>query len=210
MKKIFIPLILAFAIITVFNSCSGCAKDMAKDITEIGLSALEGVAEAVDEHGARVGEKTTDAFGSVAEGVGRSLDRQLNEHATKVASVTGRTLVQTMDGFTDGFNAEVATHYDVLPHVENFCSGVSLDYFAKYKTIAVVDAYFVILEKGIYDSKFEFYGTDNKVFLTKNSEIDKTEEVKRKYTLVSFALNSQEEEAVKNVKEVKITVTKRK
>ena len=196
--------------ILFFNCCSGCVKDASKKATELGLDVVEGVAEAVDEHGARVGEKATDAAGSVAEGVGRSLDRQLNEHAEKVASVAGRTLVQTVDGFVDGFNEEVKKHYDEIAFTENFCSGVSLDYFAKYKTTPVVDAYFIILEKGMYKSKFECYDTNGKLFLTKNIDIDKTEEVKRKYSLVSFALNAQEEADFKNIKEVKITVTKKK
>ncbi len=185
-------------------------KKVSKSVTELGLDAVEGVAEAVDEHGAKVAEKATDAAGTLAEGVGRSLDRQLNEHAATVASAAGRTFVQSVDGFTQGFNEEVEKHYDVIPHTEAFCSGVSLDYFAKYKTIAVVDAYFIIFEKGVYKCKFECYDSNNKLFLTKDIEADKTKEIERKYTLVSFALNAQEAADFKDIKEVKITVTKKK
>lgn len=209
MRKILIlSLGFSLAIITLFSSCSGCVKSTTKKITELGIEAAEGVTEAVDEHGARIGEKVTDAAGKVAEGVGRSLERQLNEHAEKVASVTGRTLVQTVDGFAQGFNAEVDTHYDVLPHNDNFSSGVSLDYFAKYKTHPIVDAYFIIMEEGTYKCKFECIGNDGNIFLTKEAEINKTAG-ERKYSLVSFALNPQEETAFTNLKEVKITVSKK-
>lgn len=209
MKKSFILTIFAcFVAIALFNSCSGCVKKITKEVTETGLDVVEGVAEAVDEHGARVSEKATDAAGKVAEGVGRSLDRQLNEHAEKVASVAGRTVVQTVDGFVDGFNAEVEKHYDVIPHTDKFCSGVSLDYFAKYKTKPIVDAYFIIMEKGTYKCKFEFSDSTGKVFLTKNGEIEKVAG-ERKYSLVSFALNPEEEAAFKDIKDTKITVTKK-
>lgn len=207
MKKIFITLTLLASVIIGFNSCSGCVKETSKKATEVGLSAIEGVSEAVDEHGSRVAEKTTDAAGSLAEGVGKSLDRQLNEHAEKVFSVTGRTLVQSVDGFTNGFNEEVEKHYNVIPHTEKFCSGVSLDYFAKYKTQPIIDAYFIILEGGKYKAKFECYDNNNKLFLTKEIDIIVNND-KRKYSLASFALNSEEETYFDNIKNVKITVTK--
>lgn len=191
----------------MFTSCSGCVKSTTKKITELGIEAAEGVAEAVDEHGARIGEKATDAAGKVAEGVGKSLERQLNEHAEKVASVGGRTLVQTVDGFTQGFNNEVETHYDILPHKDNLSSGVSLDYFAKYKIRPIVDAYFIIMEEGTYKCKFECVGNDGKIFLTKDAEINKRAG-ERKYSLVSFALNPDEETAFANLKEIKIRVSK--
>lgn len=208
MRKILIlSLSVSFSVITLLSSCSGCVKSTTKKITELGIEAAEGVAEAVDEHGARVGEKVADATGKVAEGVGRSLDRQLNEHATEVAAVGGRTLVQTVDGFTQGFNAEVETHYDVLPYTDNFSSGVSLDYFAKYKTKPIVDAYFIIMEEGTYKCTFECKGNDGKIFLTKEAQIVKNAG-ERKYSLVSFALNPQEETVFTNLKDIKITVSK--
>jgi len=209
MKKItIISIILSFAIIGLYTSCSGCVKKAAKSVTETGLDAVEGIAEAVDEHGARVGEKATDAAGKLAEGVGRSLDRQLNEHAEKVFSVGGRTVVQAVDGFVDGFNKEVETHYDVIPHTDKFASGVSIDYFAKYKEKPIVDAYFLIMEGGTYKCKFECENTSGKVFLTKDAEIVKVAG-ERKYSLVSFALNPEEEKAFADIKNVKITVTKK-
>lgn len=207
-KRIFLAAGIVFAVVTLFGSCSGCVKSTTKKLTEVGIEAAEGVAEAVEEHGARVGEKATDAAGKLAEGMARSLDRQLNEHATEVAAVGGRTLVQTVDGFSQGFNAEVETHYDVLPHSDNLCSGVSLDYFAKYKTKPIVDAYFIIMEEGTYNCKFECKGDDGKVFLTKDAEIVK-KAGERKYSLVSFALNPQEETAFTGLDEVKITVSKK-
>ena len=194
--------------IFLFSSCESCVQSAAKKATDLTLSAVEGVSESLSEHGERVGEKATDAAGKLAVGVGRSLDRQLNEHAEKIASVAGRTVVQTVDGFTDGFNEEVKIHYDEIPYTANFCSGVALDYFAKYKETPVVDAYFLIMEEGTYKCKFECSNTKGKVFLTKDATIDKVKG-ERKYSLVSFSLNPEEVTAFADIKDVKITVTKK-
>jgi hypothetical protein len=209
MNKSFIFSIIAcLSVLFLYSSCSGCVKKISKAATETGLEVVEGISEAVDEHGERIGEKATDAAGKLALGVGRSLDRQLNEHAEKVASVAGRTLVQTVDGFVDGFNEEVKKHYDEISYTGNFCSGVALDYFAKYKEKPIVDAYFLIMEEGIYNCKFEFSDADGKIFLTKDATIDKVKD-ERKYSLVSFALNPDEEAKFANLPKAKITVKKK-
>ncbi|MBK5722986.1 hypothetical protein JGH11_19130, partial [Dysgonomonas sp. Marseille-P4677] len=197
---------VCFAAITLFSSCSGCVKKASKKLTETGLDAVEGISEAVDEHGARVGEKATDAAGKLAEGVGRSLDRQMDEHAEKVASVLGRTLVQTVEGLDKGATAQ---YYDPISYTPNLCTGVSLDYFGKIKSKAVIDAYFIVIHKGTYTCKFQFIGADGKVYLTKDAEIVIPEDA-RKYSLVSFALNPEEEKAFANNNgDVKIVVTKK-
>lgn len=193
--------------IFLFSSCESCVQQAAKKATDLSLSAIEGVSESINEHGERVGEKATDAAGKVAVGVGRSLERFLDEHAEHVASVAGKTVVQTVDGFTDGFNEEVKTHYDEIPYTANFCSGVALDYFAKYKETPIVDAYFLIMEEGTYKCKFECSNTKGKVFLTKDATIEKVKG-ERKYSLVSFSLNPDELAAFGDIKDVKITVTK--
>jgi len=203
-KTIILSFITGFAAIALFNSCSGCVKEASKKVTETGIEALEGVAEAVDEHGARIGEKTTDAAGKLAEGVGRSLDRQMNEHAEKVASVMGRTLVQTVEGLDKGV---VGQYYDPISYNANICTGVSLDYLGKIKSKAVIDAYFIILEEGTYKCKIELEG-DKGSFLTKDTEIDKPK-AERKFTLVSFALNPDEEKQFANAVSAKVTVTKK-
>lgn len=117
-------------------------------------------------------------------------------------------MVQALDGFVDGFNKEVEKRYDDLPHTDNFASGVSMDYFAKYKERPIVDAYFLIMEEGTYKCKFECENTSGKIFLTKDAEIDKIKG-DRKYSLVSFALNPEEEKNFTDIKNVKITVTKK-
>lgn len=211
MKKQILYSVLAIIISFGLSSCEGCVKSATKKVTKVGISAVEGVAEAIDEKGEKLAEKTTDAAGKVAVGMGRSLERQLDEHAAKVASVAGKTTVQVVDGFVDGFNDEVKVHYDEIPHTSRFVSGVSLDYFAKYKSAAIVDAYFVIPENGKYKSKFECFDKQDNLFLTKEIDIDRTtSEENRKYTLISFALNPDEEAGFANIKEVRITVTKEK
>lgn len=207
MKKVFLFSITAsFVFITLFCSCSGCVKKASKKVAETGMSAIEGIAEAVDEHGSSVGEKATDAIGKLAEGVGKSLDRQMNEHADHVASVLGRTFVQTLEGFDKG---AVAQYYDSIEYKHDICSGVSLDYLGKIKSKAVIDAYFIILDQGIYNCKFVFKNTSGKAFLEKDAEIENSETL-RKYSLVSFALNPTEEKEFVDISEVKVTVTKKK
>lgn len=204
---------LVFSVSTLFvsslllSSCSGCVKKISKKTTEYAIEAVDGITEVVDEQGERIGEKTTDAAGKVVVGIGRSLEKQLNEHATKVASTTGRTTVQALDGFSDGTNKELDEHYDKLPYTENFASGIALDYFAKYKTAPIVDSYFIIPEVGDYKVTFECYNNQNNVILTKT--IDVSSLGQRKYLLVSFALNSTEEEAFKDLKNVNIIVRKK-
>ena len=203
-KLTILSLIILSAIITTLSSCSGCVKQATKKVTETGINAIEGVAEAVDEHGARVGEKATDAAGKLADGIGKSLDRQKNEHAEKVASVMGRTLVQTVEGLDKGATGQ---YYDPISYNANICTGVSLDYLGKIKSKAVVDAYFIILEKGIYNCKIELEGSKG-IFITKETEIDKPV-TERRYSLVSFALNIEEEKEFSNAVSAKVTIVKK-
>lgn len=208
MKKILISLALFSAIVLAFNSCSGCVKKATKSVTEAGLSAVEGVAEAVNENGERIGKLTTDAAGSIALGVGKSLSEQLDAHASKVASVTGRTLVQSVDGLMDGISEEAKTHYNVVPHSEELASGVKLDYIAKYKHASVVDAYFIFSENSAYTCKFDCYDKDGNIFLTKEIVAEKSEGDTNKYTMISFAMDRTETQKFEDLKEIKVTVTK--
>lgn len=210
MKKLFIITSLSFIIISLFlfSSCESCVKKMSKKATELTISAAEGVAEAVDEHGEALAEKTTNAAGKIMLGTGRSLSKQLDEHATKVAEVGGKTLVQTIDGLADGANSEIETHYDNIPYTEDFISGVALDFIGKYKDKPIIDTYFIMTETGTYTCNFEFADKDNKIFLTKDATLIKTDN-NSKYLLVSFALNSQEDAEFKNLSNVKITVMKK-
>ena len=203
-KLTILSLIILSAIITTLSSCSGCVKQATKKVTETGINAIEGVAEAVDEHGSRVGEKATDAAGKLADGIGKSLDRQMNEHAEKVASVMGRTLVQTVEGLDKGATGQ---YYDPISYNANICTGVSLDYLGKIKSKAVVDTYFIILEKGIYNCKIELEGSKG-IFITKETEIDKSV-TERRYSLVSFALNIEEEKEFSNTVSAKVTIVKK-
>ena len=208
MKKILIPFTLLTAVVLVFSSCSGCIKKATKSATEAGLSAVEGVAEAVNENGERIGKLTTDAAGSIALGVGKSLNEQLDAHASKVSSVAGRTLVQSVDGFLDGVSEEVKTHYNVISHTEELCADVKLDYIAKYKNGSVVDAYFIFEKAGTYKCKFDCYDTKGNIFMTKEIEVEKPASDSNKYTMVSFGMDIPEAEKFNEIKEIKEVVTK--
>jgi len=175
-----------------------------KKLTEIGISAVEGISDAVNERGEQASEKATDALGTIAKGAGRSLERQLDEHAEHVASVVGRTFVQSIEGFDKGLTTE---YYDEIPFSENLVNGVALDYFGKIKSKALIDAYFIIMETGKYSCSFEFTDSNNNTLMTKTAEIDKSS-TERKYSVVSFALNSPEEDLLEKTKITKITVKK--
>jgi cell shape-determining protein MreC len=60
--------ICIFAVALTVSACEGCARKAAKKVTNVGLSVLEGVTEAVSERGDTIAEKLTDAAGNVAQG----------------------------------------------------------------------------------------------------------------------------------------------
>lgn len=206
MKKYFlISAIICLFGALLFSSCESCVKKTTKKATSTGMAAIEGISEAVNEHGDRVSEKATDAMGKIAEGVGRSLDRQLEKHAEDVAATLGRTLVQTVDGLDKGLNAQ---YYDEISYESDFGTGITLEYFGKIKSKSVIDAYFIITQEGTYTCKFEFTDKEGKTFLTKESEIQKLNDSKR-YSRVSFALNPEEETNFSNLGKAKIYVKKK-
>ncbi|MDR1203313.1 MAG: hypothetical protein LBL58_17020 [Tannerellaceae bacterium] len=196
--------ILLFTVPFLFNSCESCVRKTTKKITNLGISAIEGISEAIEEKGENASEKATDALGALAKGAGRSIDRQLDEHAEHVASVVGRTLVQSVEGFDEGLTNE---YYDEIPNTTNLTNGVALDYFGKIKSKSVIDAYFLILEKGTYNCKFEFTDADKKVLMTKTAIIDKTG-TERKYSVVSFALNDSELASLNKTENTNISISK--
>lgn len=192
------------AISMLFTSCESCTKKVAKKAANIGISVLEGVSEAVNERGEDVSQKATDALGTVAKGVGKSIDRQLNEHAEYVASAAGHTLVQTVEGLDKDVAGE---YYTPITSINDLCEGVSLDYFGKIKSKPVIDAYFIILEEGNFKAEFNFIDNTNKSLMKKTAEINKADKA-REFTLISFALNDDESDKLSNSSVVKISVKK--
>jgi hypothetical protein len=201
MKNLILTISLC-AVPFLFNSCESCVKKTTKTITNLGISAIEGISEAIEERGENASEKATDALGALAKGAGRSIERQLDEHAEHVASAVGRTFVQSVEGFDEGLTNE---YYDEIPNTTNLASGVALDYFGKIKSKSVIDAYFLVLEKGVYTCTFEFTDAGGGVLMTKTATIDKTT-AERKYSIVSFALNDSELSSLNKVNNTKISV----
>lgn len=187
----------------LLSSCESCARKAAKEATNISLSILEGVSEAVSENGEETSEKATDALGKVAKGVGKSLDRQLNEHAKDVASVTGRTLVQSFEGLDKGLTDE---YYTPISTTNNLCEGVRLEYFGRIKSKSVIDAYFVLSEDKSFNAEFDFVDSSNNTLMKKSTKISQTSKDKRSM-LVSFALNEDELDKLSKSATVKVSVT---
>lgn len=193
------------AVILLFSSCESCVQKAAKKATDLSMSALEGVSESISEHGEKTSEKMTDALGAVLKGTGKSVERQLNEHAAHVASVTGRTFVQALDGFEGGLLTE---YYDVVPHGDDFSSGIALQYYGKIKDADVLDAYFIVLEKADYMCQFDFVDAKGKVLLKRESTIEKVN-TEKKISVVSIALNPEEVKLFEQSAKTRIKVAKK-
>ena len=201
MKQI-CAIIIFFATVaglTTLTSCEGCAKKAAKKTTSIGLSVIEGISEAVSEKGDQVSEKAADALGSIAEGAGRSINKQLDEHAKDIASTLGRTVVQSVEGLQEGFSAEF---YDEIKFTGSFVQDAALTFVGKSKNYPVVDAYFIVSSESSFNCRFEFKNAENKTIITKNAEINNVNR------LVSFALTPDEELSASKIGIVDVTVTK--
>lgn len=208
MKRTTISMLSFSALIiasVAFSSCESCVRKASKKATTLAISAAEGVSEAITEHGEEAGEKLTDALGTVAKGAGKSVERQLNEHAEHVASVVGRTFVQSIDGLTKGLSTEL---YDEVQFTTNLPSGVSLNSFGKIKNKDVVDAYFVVTENGSYETVFEFLDKNGNALMTRKAEIYRTNTSKT-YTVVSFAFNESEKQLFEQSNKVRITASRK-
>lgn len=209
MKSLIIPFVVIGFIFT-FSSCESCVKQTAKKVTEMGISAVEGVAEALDEGGEKLAERTTDVAGKILVGVGKSLDRQLNEHAEKMAESKENTSMQVIDGMKDGMDETVKALYNEIPFTGENTPGVEILYIGKYQSVAVVDIYCSVSEKGAYQATFQCYNQQDELLLTKKIDFDfNSEPDSNLYVLLSFSLNSTEEAAFKDIKHISSTITKR-
>lgn len=189
-------------------SCQGCVKKVSKKATEFGLSAIEGVSEAFDEHGARVGEKATDALGALVEGAGTSIADLLDQHASTVATVAGRTLVHSFEGFKNGIATEFYDRAENVTIVAPDREAVaSIEFMGKMSTSPIVDTYLVIDGTGIFAVDFVFEGADGALLMEKSAEIEVSED--KKHTVVSFALSSDEEAKWAETESVKIRLIRK-
>ena len=205
MKRINAYLVIIATGLIVLFSCEGCVKDASKRITNAGLDALEGVAEALQERGDSIGKKVFDASGKVLEGAGQSLGEQLDEHADDIGALAGRTIVQSIDGLEQGLSEG---YYDEFISEKTLCDGVEMTLFGKIKNRNVVDAYFNFFEEGKYSIIFDFYSDDCKtVVLTKNANFTKTADYKERKR-ISFSFSTDEENLIDNAKCVRVTVKK--
>lgn len=189
------------------TSCEGCVRKVAKKATAIGLSAVEGASEAISEHGEAVGEKATDALGSMAKGAGRSLDKLLGEHADTVSALDGRAMVQSMDALDTGAAREYYDEPRSLSFTTESASGASLALFGKIKSKPVVDAYFVMPKEGTYDARFVFSSADRAVLMEKRAALS-SDSVKR-FVVVSFALDDDELERWQRTSDVSVSMMKK-
>jgi len=201
-----IYLIVCLFCITLFSSCESCVQKAAKKDTDLSLSALEGVSESISEHGQTTSEKMTDALGSILKGSGKSIERQLNEHAAHVASVGGRTFVQAIDGLGEGVTTE---YYEPVNSVTDLSSGVALQYFGKIKTNPVLDAYFIVVEKGNYSCEFDFLDPLENSILKRTATIEKIN-TEGRISVVSLALNDEELNKFTQTKTVNIKIRPQK
>lgn len=195
------------SIVLFLPSCEGCVKNMSKKATEVAISAVEGVSEAVSEHGEVVGQKVTDALGLIAMGAGKSIDSLLVKHADGVAATAGQVLVQSFDGFTDGI---AAGYYDKIGDVSVTASKnvvASVELLGKISAKPVVDAYLIIDGAGAYEINFVFEDANGFKLIEKS--VEATAEGTKKYTLVSFALTDDELAKWAKIVSVKIKIDRK-
>ena len=207
--RIFLVKVLISIVVINFTllltSCESCTRKAAEKATNMALSAMEGVSDALNERGEEVAKKTTDALGQIAKGSLTSIGELLDEHAESVAKTTGRTLVQTVEGLEKGITEEF---YTLIPHTDDFATGVALDYFGKINADPVVDAYFIITDNGIYEVTFNYCDALGNVLFKNNATIERVS-TDSKYNVVSYALNDDEQKKIANVAKVDIKVVKK-
>lgn len=186
------------------TSCEGCVKKMAKKATEISLSAAEGVAEALTEHGEVVTEKATDAVGSIAKGAGRSIDRQLGEGL--VPEITGHMYEQKSAVISD----DLKSAYDQIKFVcDESQDGVDMEFLGALKAGPFAGAYLLMSDTDAYAVNIYCIGNDDKVSMVMNGDIQRTDPDKVTLVALRFELDDDHMARLKSAKQVRVTIRKK-
>ena len=159
--KLIVRAAVVVSVCIIMTGCEGCVRKAAQKVTELGLSAVEGVADAVEDRGEETARRMTDALGRVAVGALKSIDEQLQEHAEYVLADPDRTVVTGTAENVD--MAAVLDYYDPIAHVEDLAAGVSVSFLGKMKGEPVVDAVLSMPESGTYTCTFTDMKEDNSV-----------------------------------------------
>lgn len=195
--------IALFAVCVGFASCEGCVRKTAEKVTEMGLSAVDGVADAISNRGEETAKRLTDALGRVVVGTLKSVEEQLAEHVASVEASPDRIMVAET---TESLDPEVINeYYDPLAHVDVLDSGVTVSFIGKLTGEPVVDAVISLSGEGTFDCGFEYLDAGKNVLFTSDATLVTAT---GGYQLVSYALSDAEQEQFGGVSSVKITVKK--
>lgn len=194
--------IAALAMVCVgFASCEGCVRKTAQKVTELGMSAVEGVSDAISERGEETAKKLTDALGRVVVGTLKSIDEQLMEHVESVAAAPNRTVVTETAGNIDA--AVLNEYYEPLAHTEELGPGTAVSFIGKLRDEPVVDAVVIVPAGGDLKWTFEYRDGDGNALFRSEAVTPSSSEAG--YRLISYALTATEREAFGKVAGVVIT-----
>lgn len=203
MKRIAYAAVVAVAALCL-TSCEGCVKKIAKKATSITLSAAEGVAEALNEGGDAVAEKTTDALGTVVQGAGRSLDRQLGKDGIPVIKGNFFTLtVEAMEAVDRDMFDEIGFSYD---HTQD---GVNIELLGVFKSEPWAYFIFLIPSDDTYDVTISFMGDDNKESMKWVGEARIDASNKSRYAAMLFELTANDAARARTAGSVEVAIRKK-
>lgn len=189
----------------LFVSCESCVRKTSQKITELGLTAIEGASDALNEHGEKAGEKAVGAVGNVAKGMGKGLERFIKDYEFEEAHGDNDYVVIS----NDEVNLEdLGNDFEEINYSASLPDNVSIEYMGRFKENSSITTIFTIDKAGEYVSTFQFIDSKNKVLLEKKVDINK-EAQDGKYTGVIFALSPSDTDKYNQSKKTKISMTKK-
>ncbi len=192
-------------IVFLFTSCESCVRKTSQKITELGITAIEGASDALNEHGEKVGEKAVGAVGNVAKGMGKGLERFIKDYEFGEAYGENDYIVQS----SDEINLEsLENDFEEINYSASLPENVSIEYMGEFKENGSITTVFTIEKEGEYTSIIQFVDSKNKILLEKKIAINKEAE-DGKYTGVIFALNPSDTEKYNQSKKTKISMSKK-
>lgn len=191
-----------------FTSCESCVRKTTEKVTQLGLSALDTASDVIAEQGEKTGEKAVGAIGSVTKGVGKGLEKFIEDYAAEKEVDSDHTFIK----FTETVDMDkIAGNMNEIPYSASFPTNSSLEYLGEFKEddIAAMAAILVIEDEGNYDCSFQLLDNKNNVLLEKSVALCKVAN-EGNYANIAIALTPSETEKIKSIKKAKVSLAKQK
>lgn len=121
--------LLALSVLSVVSIASCDTRESSKKITQKALDVVDGVSDALKEHGQETGEKATEGLQEVGKGVGKSLGTFLTENIDTLGKVAGEVIAKggtaLMEGATNALYPPVDFQNDENNEIEVSGMGAS-------------------------------------------------------------------------------------